>query len=201
MEPLKWLVATRNEGKVRELRRILNAFPLEFVSLQELGITEESPETGNSFRENAMQKAQFYHSLSGLTVVADDSGLEVDALNGLPGIHSARFGGFPTHAEKVAYLLGLMNDIPDDYRNARFKCAAVFYDGKEFLYSEGTIEGFIGRMPTGTQGFGYDPIFHPEWDGPSMAEIPIEQKNQISHRGKAFFTLVRSVLHRQGVID
>lgn len=198
MDPMKWLVATRNEGKVRELRRILGEFPIELVSLQELGITDESPETGNSFRENAMQKAQFYYGLSGMPVVADDSGLEVDALNGLPGIHSARFGGFPTHAEKVAYLLGLMNDVPDDYRNARFKCAAVYYDGKDFLYSEGTIEGFIGRMPTGTEGFGYDPIFHPELSGPSMAEIPMEQKNEISHRGKAFYTLVRSMMRRQG---
>ena len=197
MDSFKWLIATRNDGKVRELRRLLADFPISAVSLQELGVTEESPETGHTFRDNAMQKAKFYFEITGEPVIADDSGLEVDALNGLPGVHSARFGGFPTHAEKVAYLLGLMNDVPSDYRSARFKCAAVFYDGLEYLCAEGTIEGYIGKMPCGNEGFGYDPIFHPELNGPSMAEIPVEEKNRISHRGQAFKSLIQAYMDKQ----
>lgn len=160
------------------------------VGLKDLGITADSPESGNTFLENAMQKAAYYKGLTELPVLADDSGLEVDALNGMPGIHSARFGGFPTHAEKIRYLLDLLKDVPLEYRTARFHCAAVYYDGKRYLSAEADVEGYIGLEPVGDGGFGYDPIFHPRLEGPSMAQIDPVEKNRMSHRGQAFRQLV-----------
>ena len=197
MDSLRWLLATRNPGKVRELRQILAETPIELVGLDSLGIEEESPETGTSFLENAMQKARFYFERAHLPTLADDSGLEVDALGGAPGIHSARFGGFATHAEKRAYLLGLMAEIPRELRTARFMCAAVYYDGKSFLSAEGSQEGYIGERGVGDGGFGYDPIFHAEPDGPSNAQLEAAVKNARSHRGKAFRQLI-GALERAG---
>lgn len=194
MDPLKWLMATGNKGKIKEIKQILANAPIQVLALADLKITDESPESGSTFLENAMQKAAFYYERAKIPVMADDSGLEVDALNGAPGIHSARFGGFPTHPEKVAYLLGLMAEVPPDLRNARFVCAAVYYDGNRFISAEGRLEGYIGQRPVGDQGFGYDPIFHPELDGPSTAEIDPDHKNRISHRGKAFRGLVDALI-------
>ena len=195
MSSLTWLLATHNQGKLRELRRVMAEYPIKIVCLDDLGIEDESPETGKTFVENALQKAMFYYKKAGgMPVLADDSGLEVDALNGAPGIHSARFGGFPTHAEKCAYLLGLLGDVDADYRTARFRCAAVYYDGTRSLDVQGSLEGYIGTQPIGDLGFGYDPIFHPELDGLSLGQIPMEEKNKISHRGKAFRHLVENLL-------
>lgn len=194
MGSIKWLLATRNLDKVRELRSILEPFPIELKSLDEQEITGESPETGDTFLENAMQKAAFYYQRSRLPVLADDSGLEVDALNGMPGIHSARFGGLKTHREKVDYLLALITEVPDQYRTARFNCAAVYYDGWRYVSAQGSLEGHLSETPQGEDGFGYDPIFRP-FDGKlTMAQIPLAEKNKISHRGKAFKELVRAIL-------
>jgi len=193
MDSLKWLLATRNAGKIRELQVILKETPIEVVSLEDLSITQESPETGTTFVENAMQKARFYHELAGIPTLADDSGLEVDALNGAPGIHSARFGGFETHAEKCAYLLGLLAEVSGELRTARFHCAAVGFDGRGFLSAEGSLEGYIGDRPIGSGGFGYDPIFHMERNGPSMAELDMAEKNRVSHRAEAFRALVQAI--------
>lgn len=196
MGSITWLLATRNQGKIRELSSILQPFPIQVVGLDDLGITEEAPETGFTFRENAMQKARFYwrRNPERLPVLSDDSGLEVDALNGMPGIHSARFGGLSTHEEKVKYLLGLMDNVPQGYRNARFSCAATYFDGWRYISAHGTLEGYLSEEPMGDGGFGYDPIFQPEEGGPTLAQITMEEKNNISHRGKAFRELVRAIL-------
>ena len=193
MDTLKWLLATRNQGKIRELRVILAETPITIVGLDDLGISDESPESGKTFLENAMQKARFYYDRARLPTLSDDSGLEVDALNGIPGIHSARFGGFDTHAEKCAYLLGLLAEVPGELRTARFHCAAVFYDGQSYLSAEGSLEGYIGDRPVGDGGFGYDPIFLPEQGGPSTAQYDMDAKNAVSHRGRAFRALMRGL--------
>jgi XTP/dITP diphosphohydrolase len=196
---MKWLLATHNQGKIRELRRILEGLPVSVQGLAETGIEEESPETGNSFMENALQKARFYWKLFGGPVLADDSGLEVDALNGAPGIHSSRFGGFPTHAEKCAYLLGLLSEVPPPSRSARFCCAAVYYDGKETITALGTLEGYIGQTPEGDGGFGYDPVFRVDLNGPTLAQISAEEKNKISHRAKAFRELIEGLKSKRRI--
>ena len=190
MSTMNWLLATHNQGKIKELHRILSDLPVNVVGLAEAGIHEESPETGDSFLENALQKARFYKERFPGPVLADDSGLEVDALNGAPGIHSSRFGGFPTHAEKCAYLLGLLSEVPPALRSARFRCAAVFYDGSEPLVAQGSVEGYIGQFPQGDGGFGYDPVFSAEIGGPTLAQVSPEEKNKTSHRAKAFGELM-----------
>ncbi len=200
MDSLTWLLATRNQGKIRELRQLLAESPVRVIGLEDLGVSGESPETGETFLENAMQKAKFYFERAGVPALADDSGLEVDALNGAPGIHSARFGGLPTHAEKCRYLLDLLGETPQPYRSARFCCAAVYYDGRSFLSAHGSLEGFIGFEPIGDKGFGYDPIFHPSPDGPSAAQIELAEKNRISHRGKAFRALIALIRERGGLV-
>jgi len=194
MAGVRWLLATRNAGKIRELRAILADTPIELVGLDDLGIEEESPETGSGFTANAKQKAAFYQARAGIPTLADDSGLEVDALDGAPGIHSARFGGFETHAEKRAYLLGLLAGLPPEMRTARFVCAAVFFDGASYLCAEGTQEGYIGMQSVGDGGFGYDPLFHKTWGGPSNAELDMKVKNETSHRGLAFRRLMTALI-------
>lgn len=199
MDSLKWLLATGNQGKIRELKRLFEGTQLQLVGLKDIGVEADSPESGDSFLENAKQKAEFYYKQTGLPTFADDSGIEVDHLDGRPGIYSARFGGLPTHAEKCDYLLSLLEDVAPAYRTARFCCAAVFYDGNTFFANQGTIEGFIVLRPRGSGGFGYDPIFAPEWDGPTMAEMDLAYKNTISHRGQAFTGLMEH-LKEEGVI-
>ncbi|MCB1041321.1 MAG: RdgB/HAM1 family non-canonical purine NTP pyrophosphatase [Acidobacteria bacterium] len=194
---MKWLLASGNPGKLRELRQILKPYELELCSLADLGLLADAPETGNTFLENARQKAIYYFQWAKIPVVADDSGLEIDALNGAPGIHSARFGGFATHAEKRRYVLQLMADVEDEHRTGRFACAAVYFDGKNMLQSFATVEGYIGHEERGNKGFGYDPIFHPQWLGPTLAELDGDEKNAFSHRGKAFRELVRQVMAAQ----
>lgn len=194
MGTIKWLLATRNKGKLAELRKILAPFPVELLGLDDLDFEGTSPESGQTFLDNAMQKAHYYWRHSGIPVLSDDSGLEVDALGGAPGIHSARFGGLESNQEKIDYLLSLLEDVDGDFRSARFTCAAVFYDGMRYISAEGTLEGFLTETPQGVGGFGYDPIFQVENPGPTLAEIPMEEKNRISHRGKAFKELVYAIL-------
>ena len=198
MGSLNWLLATHNKGKIKELRVILEDRAVDIVGLEDLGIDAESPESGETFLENAMQKAQFYRARAGMPVLADDSGLEVDALNGAPGIHSARFGGLPDHGAKCAYLLQLLEGTEAAYRSARFHCAAAYYDGHRFITAQGSLEGFIGFQPVGDGGFGYDPIFHPRMDGPSLAQVDMAEKNRISHRGIAFRRLLEAIREHSG---
>jgi XTP/dITP diphosphohydrolase len=183
------LLATRNVGKIEELRRILSPYGLELVGLDD-GF-EPGPETEPDFRGNALAKAREAAAHSGLPSVADDSGLSVDALNGMPGVLSARWAG--RHGDDVAnleLLLGQIADVPGDRRTARFVCAAaaVLPDGRELVVEE-TVEGRIIDTPRGTNGFGYDPIFVPEGETRTTAEMPSEEKDAISHRGKAFRAL------------
>lgn len=188
------IFATGNQGKMREIRAILEDMKWDVVSMKEAGIDPEIEENGATFTENAVIKAQTVaDALAGekevreCVVLADDSGLVIDCLNGEPGIYSARYLGEETpFSEKSADLLRRMKDVPEQERSARFVCAiaAVFPDG-EVVTTEGTVEGRIGYELKGDNGFGYDPIFYlPEY-GRTAAELTDEEKNQISHRSRA----------------
>lgn len=184
---MKLLVATGNAGKKREFVELLAALPLEIVSLREVGITNDVPETGATFSENALLKARAYAAGSGLLTLADDSGLEVDALGGAPGVLSARYGG-PGLDDRGRYELLLRNlaAVPDAGRTARFRCviALVSPSGREALV-EGACEGRITHAPCGAHGFGYDPVFWVDGEGGTMAELAPARKNAISHRALA----------------
>ena len=181
------LLATTNRGKINEYRRLLKGLPFELVTPVDEGIDITVDEIFTTFEENARLKATSYSSISHLITIADDSGLEVDALGGEPGIRSARFAGEnASDEEKVEYLLSRMETIPREKRTAHFKCViaiAIPKEKTELCYGE--CHGLISFQPEGKNGFGYDPIFYlPEYDM-TMAELPAETKNQISHRAKA----------------
>jgi len=183
----KLLLATSNPGKIREYRFLLGGLGYKITMLTEEGIAKVVTESGNNYEQNAQLKAITYAKLSQLTALADDSGLEVDALNGEPGIKSARFAGqAATDAEKVSFLLAKLNRVPWKQRTARFKCviAIATPEGQsEVCYGE--CHGMIALEPKGENGFGYDPIFFLPEIGKTMAELPLEMKNQISHRARA----------------
>ena len=193
----KLLIATHNAGKLREYRQLLADLPVEITSLEAEGITEQVEERGRSFVENAVQKATAYARLSGLWTWADDSGLEVDALGGEPGVRSARYAG-PDASDEDRYrlLLQRMRDVPQGQRSARFRCAvAIATPDGHVEIAEGSCEGEIALAPRGTHGFGYDPVFYlPEY-GLTMAELPPEEKNKISHRARAA-RIARNLLSR-----
>ncbi|MGI6019321.1 MAG: XTP/dITP diphosphatase [Marvinbryantia sp.] len=183
----KIIFATGNEGKMKEVRMILKELGIPVLSLKEAGITAAIEENGKTFTENAVIKATEIQKLTGTVVLADDSGLEIDYLNKEPGIYSARYMGEDTSYDiKNTAILERLSGVPDEKRTARFVCAiaAALPDGA-VLTSEGVMEGIIGHEISGENGFGYDPIFYlPEY-GCTSAEITPEQKNEISHRGKA----------------
>jgi XTP/dITP diphosphohydrolase len=189
------LLASRNRKKLDELRRILvrSAVPVELVGLDEVPAYPEVPETGLTFGENALLKAREGMRHTGLPTVADDSGLAVDALGGAPGVFSARWAG--RHGDDQANLELLLNqlaDLPDEHRGAAFVCAAALAlpGGKEHLV-DGRQPGTLIRAPRGTGGFGYDPIFVGEGQARTNAELSPEEKDAISHRGKAFRALAK----------
>ena len=191
----KLLIATHNQGKLGEYRELLADLPLQVVSLAEQGITYEAPETGQSFTENAVLKALAYAEMTGLWTWADDSGLEVDALNGEPGIYSARYGGLDSEEARYRLLLERLGDVPPAQRTARFRCTvAIALPAGEAFTAMGTIEGTIAAAPRGSQGFGYDPVFVIENSNLTMAEISSELKNAISHRGRATRTARRILM-------
>lgn len=181
------IFATGNEGKMKEIRLILEDLGLEILSMKEAGIQTEIREDGSGFEENAVIKARAVMELSGSIVLADDSGLEVDYLNKEPGIYSARYLGEDTsYHVKNRSLIDRLEGVPDEKRTARFVCAiaAALPDGR-VLTTRRTMEGIIGYEERGEGGFGYDPIFYlPEY-GCSTAELSMEKKNELSHRGKA----------------
>lgn len=183
----KIIFATGNEGKMREVRMILQDLGAEILSLKEAGIGAEVEENGTTFEENAVIKAEAIMKMTGEIVLADDSGLEVDALNKEPGIYSARYMGYDTSYHiKNKSLIDRLEGKTGEERSARFVCviAAAFPDGR-ILTTRGTMEGQIGYEERGENGFGYDPIFYlPEY-GCYSAELPLEEKNKLSHRGKA----------------
>ena len=183
----KMIFATGNEGKMREVRMILGDLGAEILSLKEAGIQAEAEENGTTFEENAVIKAKEIMEKTGALVLADDSGLEVDALNGEPGIYSARYMGHETSYHiKNKNLIERLEGKTGEERSARFVCAiaACFPDGR-VLTTRGTMEGQIGYEEKGENGFGYDPIFYlPEYQCNS-GELPLEEKNKLSHIGKA----------------
>lgn len=181
------IFATSNEGKMREIRMILSDLDVEVVSLKEAGILVDIEENGNTFEENAIIKAKAIMQISGEIVFSDDSGLEVDYMGKAPGVYSARFLGEDTSYDiKNQYIIDQLKDAKEEERTARFVCAiaCAFPDGR-IVTKRGTIEGVIAHEISGANGFGYDPIFYlPEY-GCTTAELSPEQKNEISHRGKA----------------
>ena len=183
----KLLLATNNQAKVREYRSLLQSLPYELVTLAEQGITTIVNEVGKSLKENARLKATLLAAESRLLALADDSGLEVDALGGEPGRLSARYAGENASDEdRVNYLLLRLKGVPREKRTARFRCViAIATPDGEVEFCSGECQGFITFEPRGEQGFGYDPLFYlPELDK-TMAELPLEIKNQVSHRGQA----------------
>ena len=181
------IFATGNEGKLREIRKILQGMPYFVVSMREAGIQADIEENGTTFAENALIKARTVSRLSGEIAMADDSGLVIDYLNGEPGIYSSRYMGEDTSYDiKNQNLIDRLDGVPDEKRTARFVCAAacVWPDGREEVITD-TMEGRIGYEAAGQNGFGYDPIFFLPERGCTSAQISEEEKNEISHRGKA----------------
>lgn len=194
----KLLLATNNKGKMREYKSLLSGVLFELVSPAALGITTEVDEVGESFEENARLKASILARESGLLTLADDSGLEVEALGGEPGRLSARYAGEgASDRDRIDYLLARLKGVPWERRTARFRCViAIATPEGEVELCSGECPGFISFEPKGEQGFGYDPIFYlPELDK-TMAELPLEIKNQVSHRGRAA-EKAREVLRRK----
>ncbi len=186
------LIATHNRGKIREYRELLRELCSQLVGLDDVGITEQAEETGDSFAENALAKARAYAQLSGHVTLADDSGLEVDALCKRPGVYSARYGGPGlTDEQRYLKLLTELEDLGAADRRARFRCAiAVAWPDGRCALTTGSCEGEIASEPLGANGFGYDPVFYiPEYQR-TMAELPETIKNRISHRARAARAMV-----------
>lgn len=186
--PTELLIATRNAGKVREVESLLEAYPLRLLSLAEVSATGEVEETGATFAENAAIKAQAYAAQTGCWTLADDSGLEVDALGGAPGVYSARFGGTGlSDAARVERLLETLSRTGDTGRRARFTSVIAIADstGKLVDLFTGSCAGHIANAPRGSGGFGYDPVFVPDGYEQTFGELPPEVKQNISHRARA----------------
>ncbi len=193
------LVATHNKGKVAEFAEMLADLDVAWLSLDDVGITEDVEETGETFQANAELKALAYASQTGLLTLADDSGLEVDALDGQPGVYTARYGGPGlTHADRYHLLLRNMRDVAPAERTARFRCVIVLANAAEVIGTAvGVCNGRIAQSPAGNGGFGYDPVFFLPELGVTMAQVPSTVKHQISHRGqamKAITPLLRQIL-------
>lgn len=207
-KPMKILIATNNPGKLREYRHLLvqappatpsggtKRFPrLRLLSPAQLGIDLEVQETGTTFQENAIIKAKAFAHASGLLTLADDSGLEIDALGGEPGIQSARYAG-PTDADRIHAVLAKLQGVPLEKRTARFRCVVALVSPPDTVWtSHGVCEGLVSFAPRGRRGFGYDPIFYLPSLHKTMAEIPQSLKNKISHRALAIHG-IRPILAR-----
>jgi XTP/dITP diphosphohydrolase len=181
------LIATNNPGKIREYQALLSGLNLQLCGLADVGITTEVDEVGQTFEENARLKAMAYGQASGLPTLADDSGLEVEVLNNAPGVYSARYAGKgATDADRYRKLLVALASVPWEKRVARFRCViALTWPGGTVETFEGQCDGVIAFEPKGTNGFGFDPVFYMPEHGCTMAELPEEKKNQISHRARA----------------
>lgn len=189
------LVATGNPGKLREYQGLLRDAPYRLVSLRDAGITDEVEETGETFAENAWLKASGYAAMSGLLTLADDSGLEVDALGGDPGVRSARYGGdaCESDSDRVALLLRNLEGVPWERRTARFRCvinvvrpnAGDSRSTAKLVSVVGSVAGMVQYKPVGDDGFGYDPVVFLPSFGRTVAQLTMEEKNRISHRGSA----------------
>lgn len=199
----KLLIATRNPGKLEEYRELFAALPLELTTLDREEIELEVEESGESFEENAVLKARTYARLSGLPTLADDSGLEVMALHGEPGVRSARYAGpGASDVDRYRLLLERLKDVPWEKRQARFRCVIAIATPEGALHTvQGQVTGYIAFEPRGQHGFGYDPVFYLPRFGKTMAELPPEVKNRISHRADAArkaLPILRHVLDLDG---
>ncbi|MDD5190312.1 MAG: XTP/dITP diphosphatase [Dehalococcoidales bacterium] len=183
----KLLLATNNAGKIREIRVLLSGIPYEIITPKEVGINIDVDESGTTYEANARLKAITLMQASGFTALGDDSGLEVEALQGEPGIRSARWAGEKaTDADRIAYLLEKLKDVPPAKRQARFVCmVAIAEPNGKIHICEGECQGVITLSPQGSFGHGYDPVFFVPEYGKTMAELSMETKNRISHRGQA----------------
>ena len=183
---MKVILASKNQHKLTELSAILSQLGFEIALESEYGLDIDVEETGTTFEENSFLKADAVMKASGLPVLADDSGLMVDALDGAPGVYSARYGHKASDKERTAYLLESMKDVPEERRGAKFVCVitCLFPDGRKIV-ARGECPGVIARAPHGENGFGYDPVFYLPELGMTYAELPSEQKNAISHRARA----------------
>ena len=189
-ETKRLLVATGSKHKLEELRDLLDLPNTELVSLLDEGITDEAEETGLTFEQNARIKAQYYWWESGLATLADDSGIEVDALDGRPGVHTRRYAGEnATDEENNTKLLGELDGLPPEKRTGRYQCVLVLVeDGEVVEQTEGTFDGRVADAPRGDGGFGYDPIFEPLTEPPggrTVGQMTAEEKNKVSHRALA----------------
>ena len=199
----KLVVATFNRDKLRELVALLNLSGVELVSLADIPGAVSPEENGDTLEANALLKARAAHAFTRLGAIGDDTGLEVDALDGAPGVMSARYSGEgATYASNVKLLLENLRGIVQEKRTARFRtvCAAVLDDGSEIV-AEGTIEGCITEVARGNQGFGYDPVFEVAGTGRTLAELSAQEKNRVSHRSRAILALRKPLedrLRRQG---
>lgn len=197
--PNIWVVATFNRGKFEEIREALEGLPIELRPLWSFPDTPKVVEDGASFRENALKKAREVCGATKLPTLADDSGLEVLALGGRPGIYSARYAGDEaTEEENLEKILQEMEGVPEGKRDARYVCVLVLClpEGRQFVIEE-SCKGRIGMRPVGSGGFGYDPIFFLPEIGGTMAEVPTERKNRISHRGKALARLRQVIVQEK----
>ncbi len=195
---MRIILATSNAGKLAEYKCLLSGVP--DLELESLANPMHVVEDGDTFYENALKKARAVAAVTGVPSMADDSGLAVDALEGRPGVHSARYAGSDaTAAQNNEKLLQELSDVPGDERTARFRCTIVLVDGKgrELLVAEGACEGRIAASSRGTHGFGYDPLFIADGYRETMGELPPEEKNRISHRAKAAAKLVAGLRQLQ----
>lgn len=195
---MRIIFATGNQGKVREIKQIMNDMDAEIISMKEAGIDIDIEENGTTFEENALIKARTIAKEANTLVLADDSGLEIDYLDKAPGVLSARYMGEDTpYSVKNQHILDLLKEVQGEARSARFVCsiAAVFPDGREFT-TYATIEGEIAQNSAGENGFGYDPIFFVPEFGKTTAELSPEEKNKISHRGKAL-SMMKEILKNE----
>jgi XTP/dITP diphosphohydrolase len=183
----KLLIATGNNGKIVEFKELLKGIPFDITTPREAGINLDVEETGSTYHENAAIKAKAFAEASGMLALADDSGLEVDALNGEPGLLSSRYAGEgASDTDRVQFLLDKLEGVPEDKRTARFRCVIALASPEGHIeYCEGSCEGIIITNPKGTKGFGYDPVFYFPDRGKTMAELPAELKNKVSHRAAA----------------
>lgn len=196
--PRRLLVATTNAGKVREIRALLDGAGWDVVSPDDIGLRLRVEETGDTYEANARLKAEAYARKSRLLTLADDSGIEVDALHGAPGVQSARYGGDVSEREQVTLLLRALEGVPDARRTARFVAVVVLATPEgEARSFRGVIEGRIRQAPAGENGFGYDPVFVPEGETRTTAQMAPEEKNRISHRARAVLA-ARAALERPG---
>lgn len=195
--PPRVVLATGNRGKLRELLDLLGPHGVAIVPQAEFGI-EPPPETGASFEENALIKARNAARIAGLPAIADDSGIEADALHGAPGVHSARYAGeHATDADNVNKLRAALRAVPTSARSARYRCVIAFVraaDDPDPVMAHGVWEGRLIDTPLGDGGFGYDPIFVPEGEILTVAQLPADRKNSHSHRGQALRALLRALL-------